>query len=191
MSKKKKDDVYVKEYIQFDGILKTFGIGTKENNTPGRKGANERDIDISDCAVRAISYATKKSYDKVYKKLCNRASKVGDTYCSSSIAIDYLKDHGWKMNDNLYNQRKCPNGQLSVLEFMLMNPKGKFIVSANCYGNMNHLFVYDNGVYVDNYSHLYTANSNKTMASPIMMIFYKKTKPRFSFKKTKKKRWNK
>ena len=187
MSKKKKDDIYVKEYTQFDGILKTFGIGTKENNTPGVKNTNERNIDISDCAVRAISYVTKKSYDKVYKKLCNRASKVGYTYDTSSIVIDYLKDHGWKMN-NLYNQRKYPNGQLSVLEFMLMNPKGKFIISANCYGSINHIFVYDNGVYVDNYPHLNIASSNKTMASPIMIIFYKKSKPKFSFKKTKKKR---
>lgn len=105
------------------------------------KNMNPKGIETGDCVVRALSYATGYSWDKVYIALCNIGYKEKAMPNSKVVYEKFLESTGF-VRQKL--SIKKGDTRPTVYEFTKAHKKGLYILSV-----ANHLTVCDDGVYYD------------------------------------------
>ena len=106
-------------------------------NPKGLKNAN-------DCVIRAISFATNKSWDKVHTELFDIAMKKKNTATSRKVFVPYLNSMGYiKKNQpkNEYNKR------IKLYEFCEKYKYGIYIISLR-----KHLTCVIDGIIYDTWN---------------------------------------
>ncbi len=112
---------------------------------------NPKGKKVSDCVVRAISYAMGKSWYEVYDDLSILGRKMGDMPNNKPVFSKYLENSGWIKNKM---PRHDDNTRYTLYDFAKENNKGIFIVLI-----AHHLTVVENGQIID------TWNCNKCVGN--------------------------
>lgn len=85
--------------------------------------ANPLGRNVDDCAVRAISLATEKTWDETYIELAEYSRKQGITLSETSFINKYLSER---------YQRFCPPPQTeTVRDFLNLNLSGRWLVTMS------------------------------------------------------------
>lgn len=92
---------------------------------------NPKERKTGDCVVRAIAYATHKSWDDVYKGLCDIGFKMKRMPNEKQVYEKYLEEVGWL---KFKQPRKLDFTKYTIDEFCKQFPKDVYIVSM-----ANHL----------------------------------------------------
>lgn len=92
---------------------------------------NPKERKTGDCVVRAIAYATQKSWDDVYKRLCDIGFKMKRMPNEKQVYEKYLEEVGWT---KCKQPRRWDNTKYTIDEFCKEFPKGVYVVSM-----ANHL----------------------------------------------------
>jgi len=104
---------------------------------------NPKGKKVSDCVVRAISYAMGKSWYEVYDDLSILGRKMGDMPNNKPVFSKYLENSGWIKNKM---PRHDDNTRYTLYDFAKEN-KGIFIVLI-----AHHLTVVENGQIIDTWN---------------------------------------
>lgn len=95
-----------------------------------------------DCVIRAIAFATGKSWDEVFTALCSKGAKLKRMPNDQKVYEEYLKELGIK---KMSQPRKLDNTKYTVAEFTKYAwRKGTYIISV-----ANHLTVVKDGKIYD------------------------------------------
>jgi hypothetical protein len=102
--------------------------------------ANPLGRHVNDCTVRAISYATNRSWDKVYRELSEFAQVLGTmpddvVYIDSYLAENFIKVYGCKY---------C--NKITVGEFVKKHPTGTYLITMS-----GHITCAKNGIIYDTF----------------------------------------
>lgn len=84
--------------------------------------ANPLGRNVSDCAVRAISLATNRSWDDTYKELSEFARREGITFSEIEFLNNYLIDNFQRC---YLDRRKIH----SIKDFLDLNLKGTYLIT--------------------------------------------------------------
>ena len=87
--------------------------------------ANPRGRHVNDCTVRAISLATKQSWDETYRKLSHFAQLL----CIIPDDVTYIDDYLDANFDRIYSYKN--NYKITVGDFVEHNPLGTFLITMN------------------------------------------------------------
>lgn len=93
---------------------------------------------VNDCVVRAISFATKRSWDNIYEELSEIAREQGTLLDDSNFVEHYLNERYEKI---CY---KCIGCNITLREFVNEHRKGTYLVTMR-----NHITCVKNGNIVD------------------------------------------
>lgn len=102
--------------------------------------ANPKRSRVGDCVIRAISKATGKSWDEVYKDLSAEGYALADMPNANNVWGSYLRKLGFKrgiISDN------CPDCY-TVSDFVTENPRGTYILALS-----SHAVAVVDGEYFD------------------------------------------
>lgn len=87
--------------------------------------ANPRQRHVNDCTIRAISLATNRSWDTVYRELSNYAQFL----CIMPDDVTYIDNY---LEENFKTIYICKEkSQLTVGEFVKHNPLGTFLITMS------------------------------------------------------------
>lgn len=76
---------------------------------------NPKGIKTGDCVVRAIAYATKKTWEEVYNDLCKIGFKLKRMPNEKQVFEKYLEQLGWKKQKQ---PRKYNGDKFTIREFL-------------------------------------------------------------------------
>ena len=112
-----------------------------------KKNLNPLGKNTGDCVVRAIAYATGKTWDEVYQDLCDMGYQRAEMPSINSNWWAYLKDHGYKRN---IIPDSCPYCY-TVSDFCMEHPAGRYIlfIPHSDREGVGHVVAVDNGNYID------------------------------------------
>lgn len=86
--------------------------------------ANPRGRHVNDCTVRAISKATNRSWDEIYRELSHYAQLL----CIMPDDVTYIDEYLETHFEKIYLCKKC---RLTIREFVEHNPLGTFLITMN------------------------------------------------------------
>ena len=95
---------------------------------------------VNDCTVRAISRATGRSWDDIYRELSGFAQHLGVMPDNVFYIDAYLSEHFKKV----YYCKHC--NQITVGEFVERNPYGTFLITMS-----GHITCAEDGVIYDTF----------------------------------------
>lgn len=101
---------------------------------------NPKNARVGDCVIRALSIATRKSWEDIYTALAVYGFMLCDMPSSNAVWGAYLKDQGYERN---VVTDTCPDCY-TVRDFCRDNPNGIFIL-----GTGTHAVAVVNGNYCD------------------------------------------
>ncbi len=101
---------------------------------------NPKNARVGDCVIRALSIATRKSWEDIYTALAVYGFMLCDMPSSNAVWGAYLKDQGYERNVVIDS---CPDCY-TVKDFCRDNPQGTFIL-----GTGTHAVAVVNGNYCD------------------------------------------
>lgn len=101
---------------------------------------NPKNARVGDCVIRALSIATRKSWEDIYTALAVYGFMLCDMPSSNAVWGAYLKDQGYERN---VVTDTCPDCY-TVKDFCCDNPSGTFIL-----GTGTHAVAVVNGNYCD------------------------------------------
>lgn len=101
---------------------------------------NPKNARVGDCVIRALSIATRKSWEDIYTALAVYGFMLCDMPSSNAVWGAYLKDQGYERN---VVTDTCPDCY-TVKDFCRDNPSGTFIL-----GTGTHAVAVVNGNYCD------------------------------------------
>lgn len=84
--------------------------------------ANPLGRHVNDCTIRAISLATERPWDEVYRTLAEYAREEGITFSEVEFINDYLADR--------YERVCTENKPRTIREFMDMGLKGRYLITT-------------------------------------------------------------
>ncbi len=101
---------------------------------------NPKNARVGDCVIRALSIATRRSWEDIYTALAVYGFMLCDMPSSNAVWGAYLKDQGYERNVVIDT---CPDCY-TVKDFCRDNPSGTFIL-----GTGTHAVAVVNGNYCD------------------------------------------
>ena len=101
---------------------------------------NPKNARVGDCVIRALSIATRKSWEDIYTALAVYGFMLCDLPSSNAVWGQYLKDLGYERKIVIDT---CPDCY-TVKDFCRDNPSGTFIL-----GTGTHVVAVVNGNYCD------------------------------------------
>lgn len=135
-----------------------LGIEIIVNNSPNEKA-------IGDCAIRAISYITKTSWKKTFRKLSEFALEHKLMMDDSNTVVNYMV---MEMGFKPINIRET-HRYTSILSFIMQNKLGEYMILTD-----HHVTVIDNGRVVDSIKILNDSwQAEHLLADPVEWILYK------------------
>lgn len=114
---------------------------------------NPKGIRASDCVVRAISYVTDQTWDKVYQDLCSLGFKMKRMPNEKNVYEKYMEQLGWQ---KVKQPKKDDKSKYTIQDFIdLQLHKGKVLISV-----ANHLTAVHNFKLVDTWDCSYKCIGN-------------------------------
>lgn len=95
---------------------------------------------VGDCVIRAISFLTGDSWQKIYIGIALKGFEMFDMPSSNAVWAEYLKERGYQ---RVVIPDTCPQCY-SVREFCLDNPHGDFLLATG-----SHVVAVSDGDYYD------------------------------------------
>ncbi len=97
---------------------------------------------VDDCVYRALSYALKMSWDRIFIELSMQAFIAKDRTDANSVWGSYLYNKGFRQH-LVYDV--CPDCY-TIIDFCSEHPKGLYILSTG-----DHVVAAENGCYYDTF----------------------------------------
>lgn len=104
------------------------------------KNPNPHNLNVGDCAIRAISIALDKPWNDVYAEVSMKGLLLSDMPSSNRVWGDYLEEQGFKLH---IIPDSCPDCY-SVKDFTNDYPRGTYVL-----GTGSHVVAVINGSYFD------------------------------------------
>jgi len=104
------------------------------------KNPNPHDLNVGDCAIRAISIALDKPWNDVYSEVAMEGLMLSDMPSSNRVWGKYLEEKGFKLN---IVPDSCPDCY-SVSDFAEDYPQGTYVLGLG-----HHTVCVKNGSYYD------------------------------------------